>query len=152
MRYPIESTAWLSERMGENVKNLIATFYELADSRESDAGARMAADVFSSDAVLVSAHATFRGSAEISKSRDNAWAVVKSRKHHILKAFASNQEPQELSLIGTVEMGLYSGKTIVSPFSCHIELDSSPSSPENPRIKAMEVFADTAPLAAALAE
>jgi hypothetical protein len=61
MRYPIEGAEWLSDSVGQHIKDLIATFYELADSKELDAGTRMATEVFTKDAVLITANGTFQG-------------------------------------------------------------------------------------------
>lgn len=66
MRYPIKNTVWLSDSIGQDIKDLVATFYELADCKEANAGPRMATEVFTKDAVLVSASGTFRGFSGIS--------------------------------------------------------------------------------------
>jgi hypothetical protein len=61
MSYVTQTTTWLSDDISHNVKNLIARFYELADSKAADAGRLMATDVFSTDGVFVSPSGTFRG-------------------------------------------------------------------------------------------
>ncbi|KAH7146782.1 hypothetical protein B0J13DRAFT_524523 [Dactylonectria estremocensis] len=151
MRYPIEGAQWLSDSLGQHIKDLIATFYELADSRELDAGTRMATEVFTEDAVWISANGTFKGFSEISKSRADAWSVVKSRKHCVLKVFLGNDEVPELSILGTGEMEFKNGKKTKSPFACYIKLDSLDST-AGVRISFMQVIADTAPISAVLAK
>ncbi|KAH6867681.1 hypothetical protein B0T10DRAFT_524260 [Thelonectria olida] len=137
MRYPIEGTHWMSDSVGQHIKDLVATFYELADSKESDAGTRMATEVFTEDAVLITANGTFQGFLEISKSRENAWSIVNSRKHRVLKVFSGNDKVPELSILGTGEMKFKNGKEISSPFACYIRLESSDS---GVRISLMQVF------------
>lgn len=66
MTYVTHSTKWLSEKISQDTKDLIARFYELADSRQSDAGCLMANEVFSNDATLIAANGTHRGSTGIS--------------------------------------------------------------------------------------
>uniref|UniRef100_A0A0C4DIR7 Uncharacterized protein n=1 Tax=Fusarium oxysporum (strain Fo5176) TaxID=660025 RepID=A0A0C4DIR7_FUSOF len=57
----IRRAQWLSDSVSQHIKDLIATFYELADSRELDAGTRMATEVFTKDAVWITANGTFKG-------------------------------------------------------------------------------------------
>ncbi|KAJ9414793.1 hypothetical protein QL093DRAFT_2449163 [Fusarium oxysporum] len=137
MHYSTEGAQWLSDSVSQHIKDLIATFYELADSRELDAGTRMATEVFTKDA--------------ISKSRDNAWSAVKSRKHCVLKVFLGNDGIPELSIIGTGEIEFHNGKKINSPFACYVKLDSLDST-ASVRISFMQVIADTAPISAVLAK
>lgn len=61
MSYITENTKWMSDRIGDSTKDLVARFYELADSKSPDAGQLMATDVFSEDAVLASPNGTFNG-------------------------------------------------------------------------------------------
>lgn len=77
---------------------------------------------------------------EISKSRDNAWSVVSSRKHTLSKAFAGHAETEELVLFGSVQMVLSKGETNDHPFVAHVTVGSGPSGSE-PRISNMEVYA-----------
>ncbi|RKK07105.1 hypothetical protein BFJ63_vAg14372 [Fusarium oxysporum f. sp. narcissi] len=151
MHYSTEGAQWLSDSVSQHIKDLIATFYELADSRELDAGTRMATEVFTKDAVWITANGTFKGFTEISKSRDNAWSAVKSRKHCVLKVFLGNDGIPELSIIGTGEIEFHNGKKINSPFACYVKLDSLDST-ASVRISFMQVIADTAPISAMLAK
>lgn len=61
MTYVTENTQWLSKDITPEAKTVVARFYELADSRQSDAGHLMASEVFTQDAVLVSPNGTFQG-------------------------------------------------------------------------------------------
>ncbi|KAH8648259.1 hypothetical protein BGZ61DRAFT_376428 [Ilyonectria robusta] len=140
MSYTSKNTLWLSDSIGQDVKDLITKFYTLADPKESNAGTRMATEVFTNDAVLVTANGTFRGVSEIARSRDNAWSVVESRKHRVLKVFASDQEDPELSILGAVEMSVKNGRSLDSPFACHVKLVLSYPESVDCRITHMQVF------------
>jgi hypothetical protein len=61
MSYVTENTLWLSDHISADAKALIARFYELADSKQADAGLLMATEVFSSDAVMISPGGTYTG-------------------------------------------------------------------------------------------
>ncbi|KAH7159415.1 hypothetical protein B0J13DRAFT_432830 [Dactylonectria estremocensis] len=141
MSYVTEATAWLSDDINDHVKALIARFYELADSKQPDAGHLMASEVFTDDAVLISPQGRMAGFREISKSRDTAWSVVSSRSHTISKVFAGGAKSPELALLGAVNMGFTNGKGVTSPFAVHIKLTDLNAPPSQLRITFMEVFA-----------
>jgi hypothetical protein len=61
MSYVTKNTTWSSNDITQDVKDLVARFYELADSKSADAGHLMANDIFSKEAVLIGPQATFRG-------------------------------------------------------------------------------------------
>lgn len=63
-----------------------------------------------------------------------------SRNHRVLKVFSGNDQVPELSILGTGEMEFKNGKTINSPFACHVKLDSSDPT-AGVRISFMQVFA-----------
>jgi hypothetical protein len=61
MSYVTENTKWMSDQITGNTKDLVARFYELADSKQSDAGQLMTTEVFSEDAVLFTPGGTYKG-------------------------------------------------------------------------------------------
>lgn len=63
MSYVTNATDWLSGSITSQGKSLIATFYELADSKAEDSGSRLATEVFSNEAIFISPSGTFRGNA-----------------------------------------------------------------------------------------
>ncbi|UQC76533.1 uncharacterized protein CLUP02_18046 [Colletotrichum lupini] len=63
MSYVTNATDWLSDSITSQAKSLIATFYELADSKVEDAGDRLATEVFSNQATFISPSGTFNGTA-----------------------------------------------------------------------------------------
>jgi len=141
-------TIWLSDSISEPVKDVIGKFYALADHKGADAGPRLASEVFTEDAVLIGANGTFRGSSEIAKSRENAWKVVTKRSHRVLQVFAGQATP-DIALIGVVDQDFANGKSLAARFATLIKL-AWPEGQAKPRISYMEVFADTAPIAAVL--
>ncbi|EFX05216.1 hypothetical protein CMQ_3285 [Grosmannia clavigera kw1407] len=137
-------TQWLSDRLSQPIKDLISKFYALADLKAPEAGPRMAVEVFSADALMITANGTFHSSSEISRSRDNAWAVVATRQHHVLQVFAGDQDVPDIALIGSLDTGFTNGKTLTAPFASLLKLDW-PTGAE-PRIRHLEVFALHLPL------
>ncbi|KAF4493697.1 snoaL-like domain containing protein [Fusarium agapanthi] len=146
MSYVTENTIWLSDKTSQSVKDTITRFYQLADSKQADAGPLMATEVFSPDGVLHSPNGTFTGASEISKSRDNAWSVVTERRHIIQKAFGGNDEESELVLLGSVHMKFSDGQASDSSFAAHVKLEPSGSTSGSPHITFMEVYAASVPL------
>jgi hypothetical protein len=61
MSYVTEDTIWMSDQITGKTKGLVARFYELADSRQSDAGQLMATEIFSEDATLFTPGGKFTG-------------------------------------------------------------------------------------------
>ncbi|KAJ2897521.1 snoaL-like domain containing protein [Zalerion maritima] len=144
MSYVTKEAVWPANAVQQAVQDIIVRFYELADCQESDAGAQMAARVFSRNATLITPTGTFKGSSEISKSRDNAWRAVSSRKHRVLRVFAGDDSGSELVILGTVAMGLKNGSSLDSQFACHIAVvasDQDDAEPGSPRLGFMQVFA-----------
>ncbi|KAK1671463.1 hypothetical protein BDP55DRAFT_771761 [Colletotrichum godetiae] len=154
MSYVTNATAWLSDSINFQTKNMIAAFYELADSSE-DTGHRLSTEVFSNEATFISPSGTFHGSIEISKCREGAWSVVNLRRHITSKAFAAlvgtnTNSKTELVLLGSVHMEFINKKTLDSPFAAHIVIGSSTQALTEPRIDFMEVFSDKSRLAEVL--
>ncbi|KAJ5810315.1 uncharacterized protein N7503_002533 [Penicillium pulvis] len=136
--YVTEGTKWMSDQITGNTKELVARFYELADSKQSDAGQLMATEVFSEDAALSTPGGTFKGFTEISKCRDHAWDTVTLRRHTLSKVFAGHGDEEELALFGTVRMTFVKGESQDSEFVAHVKLGSE-SSTSQPRISSMEI-------------
>ncbi|SCO84284.1 uncharacterized protein FRV6_08411 [Fusarium oxysporum] len=148
---PVLDTIWVSESVSPEIKILISSFFELADSKDPEAGRQLATSVFAKDAVFVSASGTFQGYQEISKCRDGAWNLVESRQHRVQKAFFSTTDGLELCLLASVKIEFKNGNLIESPFACHVQLEMTGSEEGSLRIRYLQVFADTAPLRAAAA-
>ncbi|CAK7205233.1 hypothetical protein SEUCBS139899_008000 [Sporothrix eucalyptigena] len=152
MSYVTQNTVWLADDqiLPPAVRQILARFYELADDRSPDAGPRMAAEVFSTDAVLFGAGSDPQGTAgatAISKSRDHAWNVVDRRRHTIERVFGS-ADGREVMLIGSLDTTLKNGRSLVVPFTAHVNVVRQDG--DTPRIQMMHVYADSAPLTTAL--
>ncbi|RSL96333.1 hypothetical protein CDV31_013511 [Fusarium ambrosium] len=141
MSYVTKGAIWLSAEISQDVKDVLAKYYELADSKDLDAGHLMATRIFTENAILVGPNGTLRGSKEIAKSRDNAWSAVTLRRHTISEGFAAEGEPSELVLLGSVHMEVVNGKSLDCPFAVRVKVESHTG---QPRISFMEVFAFTA--------
>lgn len=61
MSYVTQDTIWPVPAIPDGVKDAIAMFYELADSKHADAGPRIASEIFTPDASLITPTRTFKG-------------------------------------------------------------------------------------------
>ena len=73
----------------------------------------------------------------ISKSRERAWEVIKSRRHEVIKVYASDAEGQDLMLIGKLVAVAGSGKEAEVSFTARIVIEWTIS---GLRIKLYEVW------------
>ncbi|KAI1618052.1 hypothetical protein EDD37DRAFT_254033 [Exophiala viscosa] len=85
------------------VKDLINRLFQLVDSKDDNVGTILAEEIFTPDAMFISANGTFNGKDEISASRTNAWKVVTSRHHMVDKVFSGNADGTDLVLVGRLE-------------------------------------------------
>ncbi|EXJ79924.1 hypothetical protein A1O3_08209 [Capronia epimyces CBS 606.96] len=151
MPYTTEGTAWpTSVTLPDSIKDLIAVFYTLADDKSADAGPRMAKEIFTADAHFGGATAVHKGSEDIAHSRVNAWKTVTSRRHVVKKVFAHDAAGHDLLLLAELEQGFVNGKSLLSPFVVHVVVDADSVKAGSPRFSYMQVYADTAPVIAAL--
>lgn len=144
MSYVTQDTAWLADTtvLPPAVRQLIARFYELADSSSPDAGRLLASDIFAADGMWYAPGDSppITGSAAISRCRDHAWDTVTRRQHTIQKVFASaDGDRRELVLLGMLDQGLKNGQSMEVGFAAHIEVTVSDSN--GPRIQTMRVYA-----------
>ncbi|KAF5023724.1 hypothetical protein F66182_4228 [Fusarium sp. NRRL 66182] len=149
MSYVTENTRWLSNEISQDVKDLVARYFALADSKDSDAGHRMATEVFTESATVVGANGTLKGFKDIARSRDNAWTAVTFRRHTISETFAAQGEASELVLLGSVYMEVVNGKSLDCPFAIRVKVERHG---DQPRFSFVELFANSAPIAAILAK
>jgi hypothetical protein len=61
MSYVLQSTKWSSVPVEPGIQSLIASFYELADTKAPDAGPLLAREVFAPTGKLVASTGTFNG-------------------------------------------------------------------------------------------
>lgn len=145
MGYATASTIWPSLRLSAEVRNLIDTFFTLADSKASDAGERLAKDAFTGNAVFRGANGTFQGSSgktadlrrgdawmlifypEIYESRKNAWKTVKYRQHQVLKVYVNDADTTDLFIVGSLTMEDLEGVKSSREFVARMEVEQVPS-------------------------
>ncbi|KAK4942972.1 hypothetical protein LTR10_017356 [Elasticomyces elasticus] len=89
--------------ISSEVKDLINRIFHLVDQRDDNVGTILAEQIFTPDAMFISANGTFQGKEEISASRANAWKVVTSRHHMVDKVFSGNADGTDLVLVGRLE-------------------------------------------------
>ena len=58
----------------------------------------------------------------IRRSRDNAWKVIDTRRHEVLKVYTTNTEADDLLLIGRVTVGYKNGETKEGEFIGRIKI------------------------------
>jgi hypothetical protein len=76
---------------------------------------------------------------EIRKSRENAWTVIKSRRHEVLKVYVDDSKGSDLLLIGKVDMKLGNGKGVSGEFIARIVVSGATTS--QPKMKLYQVWA-----------
>ena len=62
MGYPTAATMWPTPEPSKKAKNLVDLFFTLADTKEDNAGERLATEVFTEDAVFSSSRGVYEGS------------------------------------------------------------------------------------------
>jgi hypothetical protein len=75
---------------------------------------------------------------ELRRCRDNAWKVIRKRRHEIQKIYVANAEAADLLLLGRVGAELNSGKTITSEFAARLVIDNADIT--LPKVKLYQVF------------
>jgi len=157
MGYNTESAEWPSIEVPEPVKNLVDRFMSLLDDSSSAVGDVLADEIFTSDAKAGFGSHVFEGSerrlsymchpvgvklnivTEIRRSRDNAWAVVQSRKHIILKVYISSIEANDILFIGNVTMDLRNGQSPSGEFTGRLTISGADTAA--PKLKSYQVWA-----------
>ncbi|KAL4940601.1 hypothetical protein BDV06DRAFT_223897 [Aspergillus oleicola] len=136
------------------VQQLVARFYELADLADPNAGNRFATEVFVPTGIMAAAGSQgFKGEADIRKSREHAWDAVSARHHQVLRVFAADPAGLDLMLIGKVEMTVRrTGKNVSGEFTARFVVEPEGIYNGEPRLLSSTVWADSAPLLAALQE
>ncbi|KAJ2893456.1 5PTase [Zalerion maritima] len=97
--------------------SVIDKFNKLADDDGPKVGDTLADEVFAQDRIAYFSALPFRGPEEIRGSRKNAWQVIATRRHKILKVYTSDQDGSDLLFVAHVEMGLRNGKTVDGEFA-----------------------------------
>ncbi|OAL46314.1 hypothetical protein IQ07DRAFT_647307 [Pyrenochaeta sp. DS3sAY3a] len=147
MGYNTATTEWPNGKDLEDFKPLIDKFFSLLDDKGDAVGDQLADDIFTSDGELAAPAGKASGSAEIRTCRKNAWNLVVQRKHSVRRVYRHNDET-DLMLIGDVSMVLANGAKLDGDFAARIVLARVATG--EARIKLYQVWADSAPVQAAL--
>lgn len=76
---------------------------------------------------------------EIRKSRENAWTVIKSRRHEVLKAYVDDSKGSDLLLLCNVAMKLGNGKGVGGEFIARMVVSGATTS--QPKLKLYQIWA-----------
>ncbi|KAH6700645.1 hypothetical protein BKA61DRAFT_740901 [Leptodontidium sp. MPI-SDFR-AT-0119] len=149
MGYNTAATEWPSTSPSPQIKALIDQFFLLLDSDSLDTGDRLAETIFMPDGTMVGPGGAAEGSEAIRRSRDEAWKLVKTRRHTVIRVYAHDAQSLDLLLLGHVKMELANGKDVAGDFTARITLVAEDAS-QTPKIKLYQVWADSAPMKKAL--
>ncbi|PVH70567.1 hypothetical protein DL98DRAFT_540740 [Cadophora sp. DSE1049] len=149
MGYSIARTEWPSYLIFEAKKQLIESLFLTLDDTSSGAGDRLADEIFAIDGVFNGSHAA-TGTEGIRRCRDQAWKVIRKRRHEILKVYIADTEAADLLLLGKVRAELQNGRAITSDFAARVVLENAETN--RPKVKLYQVFVDHAPLMKAAQE
>jgi len=141
-------TEWPSTPVPATVKKLMDDFFTIMDNNTPDAGARLAAEIFTPDATFIITAGAYVGSEEITTSRIKAWQVVTSREHKIRKVYTCNDDASDLMMIGKAKMGLMNGKHLEGDFLARAVYENI-NSPDI-KMSYFQVWGDSGPLIKAL--
>ena len=161
MAYVIENTVWPDWEITQEKRALLSLFFELADLKSSEAGPRMAAEVFTSDAVLAGGRGKISGTegnnlhenqnggsmpvliyetAAIAQSRKNAWDHIDKRRHILSRVYTLDKKATDLILVGELKATTKSGKDFRQEF-CARAVVAEDASAGNPRLSLYQVWA-----------
>ncbi|OAL22385.1 hypothetical protein AYO20_11210 [Fonsecaea nubica] len=148
MGYNTEKTEWPTFEINKAVKELIDQFFWQLDQQDPQVGDILADDIFAKTGKAEFGGHLYTGPEEIRKSRDNAWKVISSRRHEVLKVFSADLDGSDLLFIGNVAMGLRNGNSVAGEFTGRLRIENPTSS--QPKLLLYQIWADSAPLVKAL--
>ena len=143
MGYPTAATMWPTPEPSKKIKDLVDLFFTLADTKDDNAGERLATKVFAEDAVFSSARGVYEGSkginaalngelalmsaadllTEISNSRKDTWAKARSRRHEVLKVYENDTHGMDIIIIGELTAESLDGSTSTHGFVARMFLN-----------------------------
>ncbi|QKX62291.1 uncharacterized protein TRUGW13939_09450 [Talaromyces rugulosus] len=141
-------TEWPSTPVPQPVKDLIAKFMDIGDTKSEEAGQRLGYEVFTSDGQIIVNKRSINGGAEIAATHKDQMASIKGRRHRVDKVYTCNDKADDLLLIGSVERYLYNGQTLETDWAARLVIDNASS--EHPRLKLFNAWSDFSEFVAAL--
>ncbi|KIW13564.1 hypothetical protein PV08_08752 [Exophiala spinifera] len=140
MGYNTAETEWPSSiELSEAKKDFLDKYFNLLDTNTPTAGAEVA-DLYTDDGYIMGHAGPVRGHAEIQKSRDNGWSVIKTRCHKLIRVYAFDSSATDLLIIGSAVQGLANGKSVSGEWAARICLDQGAE--DSVKIKSHQVWAD----------
>ncbi|KAF2491272.1 hypothetical protein BU16DRAFT_564979 [Lophium mytilinum] len=153
MGYNTENTEWpTATPVPEVQKTIIDTLFNLLDDKSAGVGDKLADEIFTSDGILHGGAGTAKGTDAIRHARDNAWKIIHTRRHKVLRVYVHDAEAKDLLIVGHVTMGFPNGKENAGEFTARILFVAPETEGGKPKIKDYNVWADTAPLSKAIQE
>ncbi|KAJ5756892.1 uncharacterized protein N7511_007074 [Penicillium nucicola] len=125
-----DSPVWPSLQPSSGVKQLVSRFFALVDTNSEEVGQTLADDIFTQDGVFITANGTFQGAAEISQSRNGAWATVKTRQHKILKCYVNDTHFTDIFLVGNLKLETLSGTHASLEFIARMKIEDEEWGPK----------------------
>ncbi|CRG86363.1 hypothetical protein PISL3812_03368 [Talaromyces islandicus] len=141
-------TEWPSTPVPRPVKDLIAKFMDIGDTKSDEAGQRLGYEVFAPDGRIVVNKRSINGAAEIAATHKDQMASIKGRRHRVDKVYTCNEKADDLLLIGSVERYLHDGRTLVTEWASRLVIENA--SCEEPRLKLFNAWSDFSEFLAAL--
>ncbi|OQU99349.1 hypothetical protein CLAIMM_04988 isoform 1 [Cladophialophora immunda] len=150
MSYVTAGTTWPDLPIPRPFQALVEKLLEIGDSGHTDAGYRMATEIFSPDGVLDHGSYKFVGTEEITNCRNKAkpGRPIVKRRHQISRAYSQTSKGDDFVVIGELTVEFDNGKTLQNPLAARAVVDESTIHTE-PRLKLWTLYVDMAPMIAA---
>ncbi|KAM5359777.1 hypothetical protein ACJZ2D_014210 [Fusarium nematophilum] len=129
----IADASWPSAAVSTFVQGLLDNFLTLMDDPSDEAATKLATQIFTPEASLISSLGKARGTDEIRQSRKKAWELTTSRYHKIVKVYSATDDGADLLFIGQAKLVLKIGKTIEGDFIGRAIIDNTNES--SPRLQ-----------------
>ncbi|KAK4937362.1 hypothetical protein LTR10_021971 [Elasticomyces elasticus] len=139
MGYNTALAEWPSIQIPHPVKEQVDKFFSIMDTKAPEAGDRLAEEIFASDGVM-DGHHRAEGTEALRRCRDNAWKVIQSRRHELLKVYTDSKTAEDLLVLGQVTAGYHSGEKKRGEFTARIRLVDTQT--RHPKITLYKVWMD----------
>ncbi|KAH8695283.1 hypothetical protein BGW36DRAFT_360987 [Talaromyces proteolyticus] len=126
------TTEWPSTEVPQPVKDLIAKFMEVGDTKSDEAGHQLGYEVFVPNGKIKVNKRVIDGAEAIAATHRDQMASIKGRRHQVHKVYTCNEATDDLILIGSVERYLHDGRTLETDFAARLVIENASS--ENPQL------------------
>lgn len=140
------------ENFSDVTQKFITDFFGISDTAPPppSAGEDPYVTTFTPEGQLKMGATHKTGWAEIGELRQGMWAHVATRHHVVSQVFAHS--PADVFLEGTVEYGLKNGRRVTVEWASHMRFEKKGFEDGWRQLEWYQVYIDTAPVTAALAE